>query len=223
MKKRVLRFCQKTLQYFIVFYHENVDLKTMISEENREELKSHEVLVYEFQKWIEHLIPVRSVIRFIKSRGFHNEVPDICAKYCIKLDQVKKQVDSITKSYARKTLSNLVKDEYRQIAIDRQKKDDLQRESSNGVADSIQGSIEQEEEKEKILKLVEFAISQLRLGLRERVIIKLYTYPQHQFTFKEIANIVGYSESTARVEYHRYLAHIRTYVKQKMSKNEYLT
>jgi len=46
--------------------------------------------------------------------------------------------------------------------------------------------------------------------------VKLRYHPSRKFTFKEIGDIIGYSESTARMEASKVNESIKTYVRAKV-------
>ena len=196
----------------------------MATSESNGQSNSFEPPIYKFPPWLEDIIPLSDVVSRIKKKGLVNDVADICADYYIRMEQAKKLVDNITVGYAYEILDNLIYDTYRKIESELKKGKGKQIISPQVAADPTENIIKKEEE-EKRIRLVELAINKLGLGLREQVIIRLKVYrPQkfnrpQKFTFKEIANIVGFSESTVRVEYNTYFAFINNYVKQGMSEN----
>jgi len=198
----------------------------MATSESNGQSNSFEPPIYTFPLYLEKPISPANIFSHIRKKGVvdYNDIADICSKYCTKLDKAKKLVDNITVGYAYEILDNLIYDTYRKIESELKKGKGKQIISPQVAADPTENIIKKEEE-EKRIRLVELAINKLGLGLREQVIIRLKVYrPQkfnrpQKFTFKEIANIVGFSESTVRVEYNTYFAFINNYVKQGMSEN----
>lgn len=190
-----------------------------MSMESQSEYQGIEPPGYKFPPWIEQLIPIDKVKFHIGKWGLNNEFDDICSEYSLKLEKLKKNGSEITGAYAFTILKNLCNDQHRKNNREQQLIKKLQKNNPETVANPASNQIEQKEEKEKKIKLVELAIDQLGLELRERVILRLKTYQPQKFTFKEIAKIVGYSESTARVEYNKCYDRISNCVKKGLNEN----
>ena len=150
----------------------------------------------QFPLWLEGIVPAKSAIYYINCKGFRNDVEEILATACQRLDNAKKQGKQISKHYVFVTLRNLVIDTYRKQKSERKKKERLKSQAKNIPKKK---SIVEAGENEIVMELVDKAIE--GLDLRKRVITKLRCHPSRKFTFKEIGNIIGYSESTAREEF----------------------
>ena len=192
----------------------------MMTSESNSESNSFEPPIYNFPLHLEKPISPTNIFSHIRKKGVvdYNDIPDICSKYCTKLEQAKKRLDNISEGYGYKILDNLINDLRREKRFEQLEEDGEQVDDTQVVLGSIQNKIEQEE-KEKICRLVEGAIQELRLELREQVVIRLKVYRPEKFTYREIAKIVGFSESTVRVKYGMYHDYISNYVKQGMSEN----
>lgn len=184
----------------------------MMTSENNDQSNSFEPPVYKFPPWLEKPISFANIFSHIRKKGVvdYNDIADICSKYCTNLEQAKKQHDNISKGYGYKILDNLINDLRKEKCIKIPVVD------GNPVDDP---QIEQEEKKEKIFRLVEGAIQELRLELREQVVIRLKVYRPEKFTYREIAKIVGFSESLVRIKYDMYHDYISNYVEQGMREN----
>ena len=192
----------------------------MATSESNGQSNSFEPPIYTFPPYLEKPISPANIFSHIRKKGVvdYNDIADICSKYCTKLDKAKKRLDNITQSYARTILNNLINDLRGEKRLEWLEENGEQVDGYQVVLDPIQSKTEQEE-KEKRHRLVEEAIQELGLELREQVVIRLKVYRPEKFTYREIAKIVGFSPSTVRVKYDEYWNRINNYVEQGMSEN----
>lgn len=166
-----------------------------------------------FPLWLEEICPVQAAISYVsKECTGYNDVDDILNTALARLNNAKCQGVPISRQYVFATFKNLVRDRYRKLKSEheqRNKSEELQlnRDSNEGVSKNSNT----DERSEWALE----AISQL--DLRRRVIAKLRFHKPHKFTFKEIGDIIGYSESTARMEFNNTREIIKSYVNAKTS------
>ena len=166
----------------------------------------------QFPLWLEEIVPIKSAISYINRKGFRDDVADILAVACQRLDNAKEQGKQISKPYIFVTLRNLAYDTYRKQESERKKKEKLK---SQAKKNPEKKSIITDSEDEIVIDLINEAIKEL--DLRRRVITKLRCHSSHKFTFKEIGSIIGYSESTAREEFKSVCKIIKSYVKNRLT------
>jgi RNA polymerase sigma factor (sigma-70 family) len=174
----------------------------------------------EFPSWIEQILPARRVVAYIRTRDLLKEAEDICSTLSTRLENARRPGKIITTGYAWVVLRNLAIDKYRKINAERKKgeKDRQKAKVADPPLDTgtpVVDKLIHAESEERAQKLVADAID--RLGLRQRVIIKLKVDPLHKFTFKEIGQIVGYSESSVRVEYKKIHIGIEKFVYDRLN------
>ncbi len=146
----------------------------------------------EFPPWLEAILPVQIAVNYINKQLSGDDcIDDILNTALKRISDARSQNKPINEGYVFATLRNLV--------IDRIRK--LKREANNKEKE-ITRTIKSVNSIIKDLDVLEIINRKIKtLDLRKRVIIKLRCHTSHKFTFKEIGDILGYSASTARMEF----------------------
>jgi RNA polymerase sigma factor (sigma-70 family) len=166
---------------------------------------------FQFPLWLEEIVPVNHAISYINRGEIRDNVDDILSVAYHRLDNARKKGRQINKSYVFVTLRNLNIDRYRKQQSER-KKEEVARLQSKVYAKEKTVT-----ESDYTEMAAEFANEAMEtLDLRKRVIAKLRCNPSRKFTFKEIGNIIGYSESTAREEFKNIRKVIEAHVNAKL-------
>ncbi|MBW7991914.1 MAG: sigma-70 family RNA polymerase sigma factor [Planctomycetes bacterium] len=164
-----------------------------------------------FPLWLEDILPVQSAMSYVRSRSSRNsDVDDILNLALERLRKSRCRGVQINKGYVFTTLRNLVIDRNKKLKSERDKRSESEESRLHRPSKEIVSKNSNDDEKSK---WVFEAINQF--DLRGRVIVKLRCHPLYKFTFKEIGDIIGYSESTARTEFKNIREIIKSYVNAK--------
>jgi RNA polymerase sigma factor (sigma-70 family) len=141
----------------------------------------------EFPPWLTDICPRQDFDRFwfrFKLDSYSNELSN---EAIFRLQRARDNKRIITKAYVWTTLRNLVND----------KGEELKKEPKTGV--DLDQMPARESSNDDDANLTDFLVAEInKLDLRDRVIINLRRL--HQMTYGQIANVVGFSESSARQE-----------------------
>jgi DNA-directed RNA polymerase specialized sigma24 family protein len=163
--------------------------------------------------WAEDILPYNQACGYISKKGRRENRHAILNTVLERLDRARQKPGrKINKSYVFVALRNAVTDCWR--------KESKQPASNEFTENSDAAESQTCDDPIKYLKnhqdlLNSILIEMGRLDVRSRVLVKLKCHESYRFTFKELADIVGYSESTARMEYNKYIQIIRGICKDK--------
>lgn len=157
----------------------------------------------EFAPWLEQILPRRRALRYIRSRGGHLWAEDICQDVSTKLAKQYENGKDITASYVFTSLRNMVTDYHRRKkARERAEEKRARKQEEIKQKEPLKGLIEELRQERQENRLYTRVVRHIdKLDLKQRVILKLRTNRGYKFTFAQIADIIGYSESAVRIKY----------------------
>ena len=163
-----------------------------------------------FPLWLEEILPVQSAMSYVRNQSSNNSnVDDILNLALQRLNNSRCRGGQINKGYVFTTLRNLVLDRNKKLKSECDKRSKSEESRLNRPSKEIVSKNSSDDKSKWVFE----AINQF--DLRSRVIVKLRSHPSHKFTFKEIGDIIGYSESTARMEFKNICKIIKSYVNAK--------
>lgn len=170
----------------------------------------------DFPTWLEDVLPVQQVAEYVRDRLGQNEVNHILSLLLFRLDRTRSNGNQVTEGYAFVTLKHLVIDRHRSLQTKREEERIL---TESKTTPNVESSHWELASNEEIQTWAIEAINQL--DPRSRIIGRLRHHRAHRFTYREIGDIIGFSESTVRIEYKRIRSMIRLYVKKKLDARQY--
>jgi RNA polymerase sigma factor (sigma-70 family) len=158
-----------------------------------------------FEPWLENILPRRVAIRYLYSRGAGKNAEDICQDVSQKIARHRKKNKHITAGYIWISLRNMANDYCRrEKALINKHKRYEQKQKKQKQKDPLRTVFKDLDKSARANKLYDKVVELINnLDLKKRTILKLRNHEIHTFTFSQIADIIGYSESSVRITYHQ--------------------
>jgi len=180
-----------------------------------------------FAPWLEEILPTCKARSYIFKSGQGNYCDDIIQTVSMRMDNARQRgTADIRQAYVFTAVVNLVRDRIRrsqayQRKIEREKEKQLaepQRCRRETLLDNILKDEDFRRQNQSPTQLIEKHIDSF--DLRTRVALKLKHLQDCKLTFGQIAEIIGYSESTARQEYKKARGHLERCLRKYIQDNE---
>lgn len=168
----------------------------------------------QFPNWLEEILPVNMAKGYLRRRcplGVHDDILNEVAK---KLFPHYNSGKHLNRAYVFSAVRSCVIDYHRKVT---KEPNTIQINEQTRTAKHSKRNNELKEFSDQIDEV----LSQLKsLDLRARVLIKLRLHHSYRFTYKDLGDILGYSEATVRQEYKKYINIIRYKLEQDNCQDE---
>ena len=153
------------------------------------------------------LISDQYIRRFLNKRGLGNYADDICQEMRCRLEKDKQEGKAMSWKHAFGILRNIARGKsrpLRQQRAHRKRLTDILKAGSQDSQTTCPAELATRKELiERIYKIRD------ELNWRQRIVFNLRCMLENKLTFKQIGQVIGFSESTAREEFHKACDYVR--------------